>query len=386
MTDPDLADLAARFGTPTYVLDLDVVRARLAELRAAFPDAAIRYAAKANALPALLRALADAGVGVEALGAGELRAAAAAGVPGSALLLGGPGQDAAARAAARDLGVALVSLDGRAQAAAWRAEPAPTPRFLVRVHPGLDPATHPHLATGAIGAKFGVAPAVADALARDLAAAGRLAGFHVHAGSMIDDPSLYDDLLARLDPLFDAVPEARVANLGGGFAVPGADLPAIAARVGPWARARDLTLLLEPGRYLVADAGTLLTRVAWRKGPAETGGVTHWICDAGMTHYARHALYGAEPPIREVGTPRGDVATGDVDGPACENADRLGTDRTLAAEAGDLLAVGRAGAYGAAMASTYTASPRPAEAVVEGGVARLARRRETLDDLTARDA
>ena len=386
MTDADLAALAAHHGTPTYVLDLDDVRARLAELRAAFPDAHVHYAAKANGHPAVLRALAERGAGVEAITEGELRAAAAAGVPGSALLLGGPGQDAAARAAARELGVALVSLDGRAQAAAWRAEPGPLPRFLVRVHPQLDPATHPHLATGAMGSKFGVTPAVAAALARDLAEAGRLAGFHVHVGSMIADPRTYDALLAVLDPLFDAVPEARVANLGGGFAVPGADLPAVAARVVPWVRRRGLELRLEPGRFLVADAGTLLTRVLWRKEPGETGGRTHWICDAGMTHYARHALYGAEPPIRGVGTLRGRPATGDVDGPACENGDRLGTDRTLAADAGDLLAVGRAGAYGAAMASTYTAAPRPAEVVIDGGVARLARRRETPADLAARDA
>ena len=149
-------------------------------------------------------------------------------------------------------------------------------------------------------------------------------------------------------------------------------------------RTRGLRLILEPGRWPTAHAGRLLTRVLARK----DGATVHWICDAGMADLARPALYGAEYPIRVV--PRPDrpelpPVRGEVQGPLCENADRLGRDRTLTARAGDLLEVGAVGAYGTSMASNYASSLRPAEVTIEDGTARLSRRRETVEDLWRHD-
>jgi diaminopimelate decarboxylase len=381
VTDELLTRLAERHGTPLYVYDLDLVAARVATLRAALPGARLRYAVKANAAGALLRRLADLGVGAEAITVGELARALRAGIPAGDTLVSGPGQDADLRRLARDADVGLVSLDGPGQWRAWRDDLPPTTRFLVRVRPGFDPGTLPQLATGAAGSKFGLPPGPALELAREVAAAGRLAGLHVHAGSMIADVDVHVAALASLEPLLEALPAgAWTVDAGGGWAVPGFDLADYAARIGGWADERGVDLVLEPGRWLTADAGVLLTRVLWRK----EGDPVHWICDAGMAQLLRPALYGAEHPVRVLrpaGEAGGLPARGDVDGPLCENADRLARDRELDARAGDLLAVGQAGAYGMAMASQYASDLRPAEVVVEGGEDRLVRLRESPEDL-----
>jgi diaminopimelate decarboxylase len=378
MEDPLLTTLAERFGTPLYVYDLDVVAARVTELRRALAGAELRYAVKANANGALLRHLADLGVGAEVITLGELERAARAGIDGQRLLLGGPRQDAPLIARATELGVALVSLDSAAQWDSWQVLAPGSARFLVRVNPALDPRTHEHLATGAAESKFGLPAAEAAALAAHVAAVGRLAGFHVHAGSQIGSLEVYREIFTVLAPLFRRFPQGDILDIGGGFAVPGFPLAGFAAEVAAFAEGFDLRVLIEPGRYLTAEAGVLLTRVLHVK----EGPVRHVIADAGMAELLRPALYGAHHPIRVVGAKAGGVMVADIDGPLCENADRLGRNVELpATRPGDLLAVGRAGAYGAAMASNYASSLRPAEAVVMGGKAWLARRRERSDDL-----
>ncbi len=383
MTDPLLLAIAERFGTPTYVYDLDEVDARLASLRRALPGAALRYAVKANPNGALLRHLAGGDVGAEVITRGELERALRAGMIPATQVLGGPRQDPPLVARAAELGVGLVSLDGERQWDHWRAYLELTPtRFLVRVNPGLDPHTHEHLATGAASSKFGLAPHAAEALARSVAASGRLAGFHLHVGSMIRDVSVYDALVELLEGIYRRFPACDTLDMGGGFAVPDFPLEGFARRILPLAARHRLALVVEPGRYLTATAGTLLSRVLHVK----PGDPAHVIADAGMADLLRPALYAAEHPIRRV-TPQADrdpapAWRGDVDGPLCENADRLGRDRTLdGVRPGDLLAVEQAGAYGFAMASNYASSLRPAEVVVQAGVARAARRRERPEDL-----
>jgi len=407
MTDDDLTAIAARYGTPTYVYDLDGVEAQVTRLRAAFPGADVHYAVKANANGALLRFLASLGLGAEALTTGELERAVRAGFPPERILLGGPGHTPALVKRAAEVGVGLVSLDGEGAWRIWREARAPDTRFLIRVNPGFDPRTHEHLATAAPHAKFGIPRAKAMALAEEVAATRRLAGFHVHAGSMIAEVEVARLVVEALSPLYDRFPDLDTVDVGGGFAVPDAPLEAFAEHFLPFARARGLRLVIEPGRFLVADAGTLLTRVLHVK----HGALRHVIADAGMADLLRPALYGAHHPVRVLPTegaatapaaaPAASVPTPavpipatptsaipttavptDVDGPLCENADRLARHVDLPDVApGDLLAVGRAGAYGFAMASNYASSLRPAEVVSRKGEARLARRRETPEDL-----
>ena len=381
--DADLTALAERFGTPLYVYDLDAVAAEVARFRAAFPEVDLRFAVKANPNGAILAHLADLSVGVEAITVGEATRAARAGVPRDRTVLSGPAQDAALRRWARAVPPDLVSLDSEGTWAAWSAEPLPTgTRFLVRVNPRLDPRTHPHMATGSEESKFGIVPEAAAALARAVARTGRFAGFHVHAGSQIRDVGVHREVLAALAPLYRDFPDADVLDLGGGLAVPGYDLDALAALVRPWVADRGLRLVMEPGRMLVALAGTLLTRVLHvKEGPRR-----HAIADAGMADLLRPALYGARHPVRRVGPARASDADPhpptDLDGPLCENGDRLGWDVDLGAiAAGDLVAVGEAGAYGWTMGSHYASHARGAEVVVQDGAARLVREREALAEL-----
>ena len=179
--------------------------------------------------------------------------------------------------------------------------------------------------------------------------------------------------------MYEAFPETTSLDIGGGFAVPGFDLGNFADKVLAFAERFGLELTIEPGRYLVAEAGVLLTKVLHTK----SGARRHVIANAGMSDLLRPALYGAEHPVRVLGK-SGVAVTADVDGPLCENADRLARGVTLPeVTAGDLLVVEKAGAYGFAMSSNYASSLRPAEVTVKGGEALLARRRETVEDLVA---
>lgn len=380
MTDATLLAIAERHGTPTYVYDLDLVSERAAQLRAAFPAAEIRYAVKANANGALLKHLAGLGLGAEALTAGELERALRAGFAPERIVLGGPGHTPELARRAADAGVGLVSLDSAGAWDVWRAVKAPAARFLVRLNPGFDPHTHEHLATAAATSKFGEPMAEALALGAEVAETGALGGFHVHAGSMLHDGEIARLVVEALEPVYARFPGLPLVDLGGGFAVPRPPLAAFAAQYLPFAARHGLTPLLEPGRFLVAEAGTLLTRVLHVKHTLRR----HVIADAGMADLLRPALYGAHHPIRVVGAPRGPhTGSGtDVDGPLCENADRLGQEVDLPeVERGDLLAVEQAGAYGFAMASNYASSLRPAEVTVAGGESRQVRRREEPSDL-----
>lgn len=374
--DATLHAVAERFGTPVYVYDLGTISARVEGLRRALPAAGLFYAVKANPCGAVLRHLARLGLGAEVISEGELARALRAGIPAERILLGGPRQDGRLIAAARAAHVGWVSLDSVSQAESWSVEPGAA-KFLVRLNPALDPRTHEHLATGAATSKFGLPFTETVRVAERLGE--RLAGFHVHIGSQIADIGAYDEVFRQLGELLARFPHVRTLDLGGGFAVPGFPLAAFAEKVRAFVG--DRMVLLEPGRFLVADSGILLTRVLHIKG----GPVKHVICDAGMADLLRPALYGARHPIRALGKDSSAevvMETVDIDGPLCENADRLGRGVALPeVQPGDLLAVAEAGAYGLTMSSPYASSLRPAEVVLEDGAARLVRDRERVEDL-----
>jgi diaminopimelate decarboxylase len=371
-----LVAAAEQWGTPLYVTDLDAGAAHARAWRAVLPaDALVAYAVKANPDPALLRRLAAEGIGAEVVGPVELALSLRAGIPADRIVVNGVGQTDADLAAAAASG-ALVNaetLGGLAALVAARA-----PRIGLRVNPALDAQTHPHLATGAAGSKFGIAldelPA-ALALVGDAGATVEAIGAHI--GSAIDDAEPFGRLAGLLRELAEAHGIGTV-DLGGGF---GGDPAAWAAAVTP--ALGPQRVIVEPGRSIVRDAGWLLTRVV----RVQARG--HLVADAGMTELIRPMLYGARHPVTLLSPGRGlPERRWTLSGPVCEAGDLLATDLDLGPEAGEgaLLAIGEAGAYGAAMASGYNGRLRPAQVVIDGGQLRLSRRRETLEDVVARDA
>jgi diaminopimelate decarboxylase len=243
------------------------------------------------------------------------------------------------------------------------------------MNPGLDAHTHPHLATGSADAKFGIAWAdLPEARSR---AGDTLVSIGAHIGSNVESVEPFEHLARLL-----ATADARRVDIGGGVA--SIELvPAVARAI---REHLDAELICEPGRAIVADAGWLLTRVVRRQRE-------YLVADAGMTELIRPILYGADHPVRLVTPGAATEGVRHLAGAVCEAGDilvrdldrYLSPDELAVAGAGVLLAIGNAGAYGAAMASNYNGRLRPAEAVVEGGDMRLSRRRETLEDLLTRD-
>lgn len=396
--DPELAaDAAARWGTPLYLTDLDVAASRLAAYRVAFPGALIAYAVKANADPQLLQRLVADGAGCEVVTAVELALALRAGCPGEMVVMNGVGKrdEELHLALAAGTLINAESLDELARLVALAAD-HPGAQVGLRLNPGLDADTHPHLATGAASAKFGISlDTLPQALALVREADQRLASLGAHIGSAIDSLEPFAELAKRLaaaatQATAAGLPPERI-DLGGGLA--GADPKELAAAVRP-AFPDPARLILEPGRSVVADAGWLLTRVV-RTQPRPEAGCGYLVADAGMTELIRPMLYGASHPVSLVSPGEPFSATGETHlaGPICEAGDILARDlaqwlgpaELAGAGAGALLALHEVGAYGSAMASTYNGRLRPAEAVLEGGELRLSRRRETLDDLVTRE-
>lgn len=377
MEDSILKRIVEDFATPSYVYDLDKISAQVAALQRALPEARLFYAVKANPCGAVLKHLAALGLGAEVISLGELERAVYAGIRPEAIVLSGPRQDAPLIERALELGVRLISLDSVSQWQLWQAYEIKELEFVIRVNPALDPRTHEHLATGAAESKFGMTFAEARHLAQEVVERATLAGFHVHAGSQITATEVYDEIFEVLQPLYEAFPDCQWLDIGGGYGVPGFQLEAFKMRTLAFAETFKLKLMLEPGRFLVAEAGVLLSKVLHTK----AGALQHIIADAGMADLLRPALYDAKHPMRVLAK-QGTSLLVDVDGPLCENADRLGRHLNLpAVEQGDILVIEQAGAYGFAMSSNYASSYRPAEVVIQEGAYRLVRRRETVADL-----
>ena len=376
MTDALLVEAAERWGTPLYVTDLDRASANASAWADALPGALVAYAVKANPDPALLRRLAVDGFGFEVVGPVELALALRAGAPPERIVVNGVGQTDADLADALASG-ALVNAETLGALDALLAGPSDG-RIGLRINPALDAETHPHLATGSAGAKFGIAlDELPEALARADRAGRRLASIGAHIGSAIVDPEPFGRLASLLGGLADRAGIERV-DLGGGF---GGDPSGWAALVRP--HVDPHRLIVEPGRSVVANAGWLLTRVVRDRASG------HLVTDAGMTELIRPMLYGAAHPVRLLspGAALPPRSSWTLSGPVCEAGDILARDVDLGAAAGEgsLLAIGEAGAYGVAMASNYNGRLRPAQVVIEGGELRLSRRRETLEDLASRD-
>jgi diaminopimelate decarboxylase len=392
-----LDEVVADTGTPAYVYDLDAVAAAYRRVAAAFEPLGGRvlYAVKANANLALLATLAGLGAGFDVVSGGELLRVLGSGGDPAATVFAGVGKTEAELALAVEHGVTVHvesadELDALQAVAARQERPA---RFAVRVNPDVEVDTHANIQTGHDEAKFGVPVAVAhELLAR--AARGELpwcqpVGVHVHVGSQLPDP---DGVAEGARVGLDVLEAGQAAGLeldwldvGGGLPVdyaggpsPGPEL--FAAALKPLLAGRDVRLGIEPGRALVARAGALVTMVLYRK---HRSAGRMLVVDTGMHHLLRPALYQAVHRVRPV---RAAPLAGptEVVGPICESTDVLSTAADLPdLVPGELVAFLDAGAYGMTMASNYNGQPRPAEIVVEGGVARIARRRETWEEQLA---
>lgn len=376
--------LAAEHGTPLLVYCARTIRAQVAAYRGAAPDALLTYGTKAFANVALLRLLAEEGVGADVSTLGELAFARAAGIPGERLVFHGNNKsDEELRAAAE--ADALVVLDAPREAG--RAAPAGVRRVLVRLTPGVEAATHRSIRTAHEGSKFGLAPDAARAeLERARALGLGVEGVHLHVGSQlarVDESVLaVERLRAFLDELGW---KPRVLDLGGGLGVRhnrAEQVPSVAEFVGALLPLvpPGVRLILEPGRSLVGRAGLTLYRIGAVK---ESGGVTYAAVDGGMSDNPRPQLYGAR--YEALLANRADEAAAGVyrvAGKHCESGDVLIEAAELPEpRPGDLLAVPATGAYTLAVGSTYNGVPRPAVVLVDGGEARLIRERETVDDL-----
>ena len=390
-----LEDAAREHGTPLYVYSRASVESAYRAYGRAFAGVEHRvcYALKANPCGALLRLLAGLGAGADIVSGGEMLAALRAGFPPERIVFSGVGKTDAEIALGIAKGIGEFNAESepeieRISAAASAA--GRVVRVSLRVNPDIDARSHPYISTGLRDNKFGVEIGTAPAILRRARQRPgvEISGVQCHIGSQITDLEplrrAAGELAALSRSLLDEGFPLRTIDLGGGIGIDYAsDAPppvdAFAAAVLPVIAGLPLTVLLEPGRSLVARAGALLTRVIVVK---ESHGKRFVVADAGMTELLRPALYDAQHRIEPVAAPRELAGAADVVGPVCESADFLARRRELpAVAAGDLLAVRDVGAYGFSMSSTYNMRPRAAEVLVEGDTMRLARRRETFEDL-----
>lgn len=396
-----LAALARRHGTPLYVYSADQILERLGLFHQAFAgrDHLVCYAVKANSSLAILKLLAARGAGFDIVSGGELeRVRASAPEALGRVVFSGVGKTAAEIDLALDADILEFNVESEAEldllaARARRAKKRA--RFALRVNPDVFAETHPYISTGLREHKFGID--IRKALAIYKRAAGNrwleAHGVSVHIGSQIRSATPFGSAIERVHKLVKHLSAAGVEigsiDAGGGLGID--------YHVGPFdpeAKVRDYAaalnqaldgfkgrLMLEPGRFLVAQAGALLARVLQVK---QSGKKTFVIVDAAMNDLIRPALYQAHHEIVPVVKRSGRARAVDVVGPVCESGDFFARDRKLPpVEPGDLVALLDAGAYGMAQSSNYNTRLRPAEVLVEGKRARLIRRRETMEDLLA---
>ena len=392
-----VADLVAEFGSPLYVYDAGVIEAAYRRIEAAFAgvDLLLAYSVKANSNLEILRRLRTLGAGADIVSRGELHRCLAAGISPNDIVFAGVGKTEVEMEAALEAGILAFNVESAeelqvlGQVAERLGKPAP---IALRVNPDIVADTpHEYTRTGHGATKFGIPVDRVLDLYRSVADHPMLEirGIDVHIGSQILEPAPYETALDQVLKLASAVGaegiDLEFVDLGGGFGVgyegdDGLSVEDLAAMVVPRVAETGLRLILEPGRFIVGEAGILVTEVLYVK---HSGPKTFVVMDGGMTELIRPSHYQGFHRIEPV-VLREEAAheVVDVVGPICETGDFLARDRLLQMPThGDLLAVHTAGAYGFVMASNYNSRPRPAEVVVDGAEVTLARRRENLDDL-----
>jgi diaminopimelate decarboxylase len=392
--------IARDVGTPVYVYSATTIRSQYRRLTSALEGVPFRvhYSLKANSSAGILRVLRDLGAAADVVSGGELYRALRAGFAPQDIIFGGVGKTAHELVEAIDAGILLINVESEAELrtidemARARGKKAPV---ALRVNPEITVETpHSYIRTGEKGHKFGIPYDEA----REVAAIAsglpnvELLGLDMHVGSQLSRLDAYEHGIDRLLELHaqmvaDGAQSLRYIDIGGGLAVTydaeePTDIARYASIVVPAIKQTGLQLIIEPGRFIVGNAGVLLTRVLYRK---RSGGKELLVTDAGMTDLLRPSHYNAYhriEPVRLTST----ESRFDVVGPVCESGDFLALDREMQnVDPGALLVLHSAGAYGFAMASNYNSRPRPAEVLVDGDRFAIVTERERYDDLVGRE-
>jgi diaminopimelate decarboxylase len=411
--DVDLAQAAEKFGTPLYIYSASTLLDHYTRMDAALEplDHLICYAVKANSNRAILKLLADAGAGFDIVSGGELFRALKAGADPKKITFAGVGKTRTEIEYALEQGVHSFNVESEAELefidkiAGEKKERAP---IALRVNPDVDPHTHKYISTGSHENKFGVALADAPRIYERAAKMANIniVGVQMHIGSQITEAGPFAAAISKVAPLVrDLKSKYKIEffSIGGGMGIiykralesgsgkwwhdHGGEPSAFSVRdyanaIVPPLRDLGVRVLVEPGRFLVGNAGALLTRVLYLK---KSAAKTFAIVDAGMNDLIRPALYEGYHEIVPVKSGNGDSPNRhkiDIVGPVCESGDFFALEREMPElREGDLLVIMSAGAYGFVMASNYNSRPLPAEALVHGNELTLIRKRQAVEDL-----
>ena len=402
-------DLAEKYGTPLYAYSGNQISRNLKQLQKAFsviPGTRILYALKANSNPELLRLISSMGAGADTVSAGEIFVALKSGFPPPMISLAGVGKTDRDIdfALSREIGVIIVESNEELKVISERAVAlGKTARVSLRINPDVDAHTHPHISTGLKENKFGINIDRAGETAKRAVQMKNieLVGIHSHIGSQITEHSPFEEAAESIRNFVLGLAKEGIKinqiDLGGGIGVryrnaikhdllpvekkeePLIDLNTLARVIKEKLSFPGCDIALEPGRFIVAESGVLLTRVLFKKKSAER---TFIVVDAGMNDMMRHALYSAYHQIVPLRLEKPEFSLVDVVGPVCETTDAFAVQRELPAlKRGDLVGIMTVGAYGYSIASNYNSRPKPAEILVDKGSSRVIRERETYEDL-----
>ena len=389
-----LKEAVRQFGTPLYVYDLDRIAQRVNQLKAAFAGrkALICYALKANSNLSIVKKLAGLECGADCVSLGEIKRAVLAGIPKYKIIYSGVGKQDFEIKEALKLGILFTNVESKEEL--QRVEQCAkelecVARISVRVNPDIDPQTHPYISTGLKENKFGVSIEVAKEMYLYAHNSEFLepVGIHFHIGSQITKLKPIAESAQKIAQLTHSLlalkMDIKFFDIGGGIGITYSDETTIqpydyAQAILEELRGLDVTIICEPGRFIVGNSGVFLTQVLYQK---ENQGKHFVIVDGAMNDLIRPSLYGAYHQITALKESQESICA-DIVGPICESGDYLGKNITLPTlERGDILAVLSAGAYGFSMASNYNTRPRSAEVAIEQGRISLVRKRETFEDL-----
>ncbi len=390
-----VADLAERYDTPLYLYSQNYYLHRLRQLQEAIKsdDSLVCFAVKSNSNLALLQTLAQSGCGFDIVSGGELKRALKAGADPEKIVYSGVGKTESEQRLALKADIYMFNIESKPELEQLNkiaGELGKNTRVAIRVNPAVDAQTHEKITTGKKENKFGIPLPRVEAVANRIQQLDNVEfrGLHFHIGSQITDPEPFERLAKKARDLVLSLEEQRInvrtLNLGGGLGACYDNEDILTAEewyktVSPYLKDLNIKLIIEPGRFLMANAGLLVTSVTYVKKSVTRNFI---VVDAGMNTLIRPAMYSAFHKIIPIIPRNEETITADIVGPVCETGDTFGEQRTLPEpRPGDYLGIMGAGAYGSVMASRYNSFPQPAEVLVNKNSRHLVRERDKYEDL-----